>query len=328
MMILALVWVAVFALNYLNILPEYTSFLAQPDLTPLDERLDVETGETDEEGNVIVESYVDKTAYVSFMDPIFGALKSLIGLEMTDENGESLSAFYEGTLKQLVPESAVEETEEGNEESTEGDIVAEAAPEVDEEATEDENASEGEADVEGTEEEVEEVVVFKPEVSTAVITDEAREADSMGQIAGMAWQYFPIVLIVGALMAVIILIISFLSLFGRRIFKGFGFMSIIMLVAGLVAFVAGLAASGNYMGNPMILEDGTATSVIDFSQIMNFAMGLINGAPATAIDPETMVEPLKLVAGYGLIIVLAIPVVMLILSFFARKKVPYSIFDK
>ena len=150
----------------------------------------------------------------------------------------------------------------------------------------------------------------------------------MGQIAGMAWQYFPIVLIVGALMAVIILIISFLSLFGRRIFKGFGFMSIIMLVAGLVAFVAGLAASGNYMGNPMILEDGTATSVIDFSQIMNFAMGLINGAPATAIDPETMVEPLKLVAGYGLIIVLAIPVVMLILSFFARKKVPYSIFDK
>lgn len=328
MMILALVWVAVFALNYLNILPEYTSFLAQPDLTPLDERLDVETGETDEEGNVIVESYVDKTAYVSFMDPIFGALKSLIGLEMTDENGESLSAFYEGTLKQLVPESAVEETEEGNEESTEEDIVAEAAPEVDEEATEDENASEGEADVEGTEEEVEEVVVFKPEVSTAVITDEAREADSMGQIAGMAWQYFPIVLIVGALMAVIILIISFLSLFGRRIFKGFGFMSIIMLVAGLVAFVAGLAASGNYMGNPMILEDGTATSVIDFSQIMNFAMGLINGAPATAIDPETMVEPLKLVAGYGLIIVLAIPVVMLILSFFARKKVPYSIFDK
>ncbi len=323
MMLLAIVWVAVFALNYLNILPEYTSFLAQPDLTPLDERLDVETGETDEDGNVIVESYVDKSAYVSFMDPIFGALKSLVGLEMTDENGESMSKFYEGTLKQLAPEAA---EEEGTEEGTD-DVVAEAAPETEGEETEDEVVSgEGaEAEEDVTEEEE---IVFEPQVSTAVITDEAREADGMGQIAAMAWQYFPIILIVGALMAVIILILSLLSLFGRRIFKGFGIMSIIMLLAGLVAFVAGLAASGNYMGNPMILEDGTATSVIDFAQMMPFAMGLLNGAPATAIDPETMTEPLKLVAGYGLLIILVIPVVMLILSFFARKKVPYSIFDK
>ena len=333
MMLLAIVWVAVFALNYLNILPEYTSFLAQHDLTPLDERLDVETGETDEDGNVIVESYVDKSAYVSFMDPIFGALKSLVGMEMTDENGESMSKFYEGTLKQLAPEAAEEEgTEAGTEEGTEDDVVAEAAHETEEdtegEVTEGEEAEGEETEGEEGEAEVEEEIVFEPQVSTAVITDEAREADGMGQIAAMAWQYFPIVLIVGALMAVIILIISLLSLFGRRIYKGFGIMSIIMLLAGLVAFVAGLAASGNYMGNPMILEDGTATSVIDFAQMMPFAMGLLNGAPATAIDPETMTEPLKLVAGYGLLIILAIPVVMLILSFFARKKVPYSIFDK
>ena len=327
-MLLSIIWVGVFAMNYLGILPEYTSFLAQPDLTPLDEREDIDTGEVDEDGFAIVEEYVDKTAYVSFIDPIFGALKNILGVDMgTDENGESLSAFYEGTLAQLAPEAAAEEETEGEGDGEE-DIVAEAAPEADEEAEGDGEVSEGEEGDAEAEPEEEEEVVFKPQISTAVITDEAREADSMTSIAGMAWTYFPIVLVAGAVVALIAFILALLSLFGRRIYKGFGVMSIIMLLAGVVAFVAGLAASGNYMGNPMMLEDGTVTSVIDFSQVMPFAMGLINGAPATAIDPETTTAPLTMVAGYGLLIIVAIPVIILILSFFARKKVPYSIFDK
>ncbi|MBQ8178267.1 MAG: hypothetical protein IJ033_03640 [Clostridia bacterium] len=328
-MLLAIVWVGVFAMNYLGILPEYTSFLVQPDLTPLNEREDVDTGEVDEDGFAIVEEYVDKSAYVSFIDPIFGALKNILGVDMgTDESGESLSAFYDGTLAQLAPEAAAEEEGEENADGEE-DVVAEAAPETEEEtgSTEDEvvEGEEGEGE-EATEEE--EKVVFKPQVSTAVITDEAREADGMSSIAGMAWTYFPIVLVAGAVVALIAFLLALLSLFGRRIYKGFGLMSIIMLLAGVVALVAGLAASGNYMGNPMMLEDGTVTSVIDFGQIMPFVMGVLNGAPATAIDPETTTAPLTMVAGYGLIIIVAIPVVMLILSFFARKKVPYSIFDK
>ena len=317
-MLLALVWVGVFAMNYLGILPEYTSFLIQPDLTPLDERLDVETGELDEDGNAIIETYVDTSAYVSFIDPIFGALKNIVGVDMgTDENGESLSAFYDGTLLQLAPETATEG--EGD------DVVAEAA--------EEENSGEGEKTEEGEDGEESEVVeeeipTFPPQVSTAVITDEAREADSMTSIAAMAWTYFPIVLLVGAVFALIIFLIALFSLFGRRIYKGFGIMSIIMLLGGVAALLAGMAAMGNYMGNPMLLEDGTATSVIDFSQITAFLTGALNGAPATAIDPETTAQPLTMVAGYGLLIVLIIPIVILILSFFARKKVPYSIFDK
>ncbi len=324
-MLLALVWVGVFAMNYLGILPEYTSFLIQPDLTPLDERLDVETGELDEDGNAIIETYVDTSAYVSFIDPIFGALKNIVGVDMgTDENGESLSAFYDGTLLQLAPETATEG--EGEEEGTEGDdVVAEAA--------EEENSGEGEKTEEGEDGEESEVVeeeipTFPPQVSTAVIADEAREADSMTSIAAMAWTYFPIVLLVGAVFALIIFLIALFSLFGRRIYKGFGIMSIIMLLGGVAALLAGMAAMGNYMGNPMLLEDGTATSVIDFSQITAFLTGALNGAPATAIDPETTAQPLTMVAGYGLLIVLIIPIVILILSFFARKKVPYSIFDK
>ena len=323
-MLLALVWIGVFALNYLGIMPEYTSFMIQPDLTPLDERLDVETGELDEDGNAILEEYVDTSAYVSFIDPIFGALKNLVGVDMgTDENGESLSAFYDGTLAQLAPESAEEKEDE-----TEGDdVVAEAA---EEESNESEGV-EGDAPIEeGTEEETEEeeVLTFPPQVSTAIITDEAREADGMTAIAAMAWTYFPIVLVVGVIFALIIFLIALFSLFGRRIYKGFGIMSVIMLLGGVVALVAGMAAMGNYMGNPMLLEDGTATSVIDFSQAMSFLTGALNGAPATAIDPETTAQPLTMVAGYGLLIILIIPIVILILSFFARKKVPYSIFDK
>lgn len=326
MMLLAIVWVGIFALNYLGIMPKYTSFLVQPDLTPMDEREDVETGEVDADGMAIVESYVDKSAYVSFIDPIFGALKNLVGLEMKDKDGESLSAFYDGTLAQLAPDAVAKD--ENGEENKEGDgeVVAQAAAETDDKADSGEEANDG-SEEEKTDGEEKKEETFPPQVSTAVITEEAREADSMTQIAAMAWQYFPVVLIVGALMAIIIILISFFSLFGRRIYKGFGIMSIIMLLGGVAALIAGMAAMGNYMGNPTMLEDGV-TSVIDFSKLVSFLTGAMNGAPATALDPETTAQPLTMVAGYGLLIIVIIPVIMLALSFFARKKVPYSIFDK
>ena len=185
-MVLSLVWIGVFALNYLGIMPEYTSFMVQPDLTPMDERIDVETGELDEDGNAIYEEYVDKSAYVSFIDPIFGALKNLVGVDMgTDDNGESLSAFYDGTLAQLAPESAEEEAEG---EEAGDDVVAEAAEETDSETDGETADGEGEGEEE-EEEETEEEVKFPPQVSTAVITDEAREADGMTAIASMAWTY-------------------------------------------------------------------------------------------------------------------------------------------
>ena len=150
----------------------------------------------------------------------------------------------------------------------------------------------------------------------------------MSSIAGMAWTYFPLLLILGAVVAIITVIIAILSMLGRRIYKGFGLLSIIMLLGGVAALIAGFAAAGNYMGAPYYLEDGTLVSVIDFSKIMDFLMGALNGAPAEPLDPEVDVMPMTMVAGYGLLIIVIIPVVMLLLSFFARKKVPYSIFDK
>ena len=357
MLLLAIVWVAVIAMNYLAIMPQYTSFLVAPDLTPLDDRLDTETGEMDDGGNAIVIPYQDKSVYISFIDPIFGALKALFGLSMTDSEGNSMSPFYDsfspaiaGTAENTGNEND-ENTDDENSENTENTEnepegpVAEASENEDgTEATDDTENTEGEdaEGTEGTDGETSEgentegeqtatedtAIKFGYVEANTNIDEEARSQDSMGSIASMAFNYAPIILVVGAVFAVLLIVFAFLSLFGRRIFKGFGIMSIIMLLAGLAMFVAGLAAMGNYMGNPSITEDGVLVSVLDFSQLMNFAFGVFQGAPATALDPATDVMPLTLVSGYGMLIILVVPVVILLLSIFARKKVPYSIFDK
>lgn len=352
MLLLAIVWVAVIAMNYLAIMPQYTSFLVAPDLTPLDDRLDTETGEMDDGGNAIVIPYQDKSVYISFIDPIFGALKALFGLSMTDSEGNSMSPFYDsfspaiaGTAENTGNEndentddenSENTENTENTENETEGPVAEASENEDGTEATDDTENTEGE-DAEGTDDETTEgeqtatedtAIKFGYVEANTNIDEEARSQDSMGSIASMAFNYAPIILVVGAVFAVLLIVFAFLSLFGRRIFKGFGIMSIIMLLAGLAMFVAGLAAMGNYMGNPSITEDGVLVSVLDFSQLMNFAFGVFQGAPATALDPATDVMPLTLVSGYGMLIILVVPVVILLLSIFARKKVPYSIFDK
>ena len=343
-MLLALVWVGVIALNYLGIMPQYTAYLVAPDLTPLDQREDVETDQTDEDGNVIIEEYVDKSVYISVTDPVFGALKKLVGLDMQDDQGNSMSPFYDsfspaisGTEEEADADGVTDEEDKDAETDGEDEIVAEAAGEEDEatdgedEAT-DAEGEEGEDGEEGTgdEEAVEEdtSVKFGYVSANTDIDPAAREEDSMGTVASMAFDYAPVVLIVGAVFALIIFILAFLSLFGRRIFKGFGIMSIIMLLGGIGVLIAGMAAMGNYMGYPAYDAEGTVVSVLDFAKISDFLLGMFSGAPETALDPEVDAMPLKLVAGYGLIALVVIPVVMVILSIFARKKVPYSIFDK
>ena len=343
-MLLALVWVGVIALNYLGIMPQYTAYLVAPDLTPLDQREDVETDQTDEDGNVIIEEYVDQSVYISVTDPVFGALKKLVGLDMQDDQGNSMSPFYDSFSPAIAGSEETEENENAgeneNDENTDGgdEIVAEAAGEddatVDEgenEATEGEEGEDGEEGEEGENAETVEEdtsVKFGYVSANTDIDPAAREEDSMGTVASMAFDYAPVVLVAGAVFALIIFILAFLSLFGRRIFKGFGIMSIIMLLGGIGILIAGMAAMGNYMGYPAYDAEGTVVSVLDFGKISDFMFGVFSGAPETALDPEVDAMPLKLVAGYGLIALVVIPVIMLILSIFARKKVPYSIFDK
>ena len=332
-MLLALVWVGVIALNYLGIMPQYTAYLVAPDLTPLDQREDVETDQTDEDGNVIIEEYVDKSVYISVTDPVFGALKKLVGLEMQDDQGNSMSPFYDsfspaisGAEEEADADGVTDEEDkdaetDGEDEATDGEDEA-----TDAEGEEGEDGEEGTGDEEAVEEDTS--VKFGYVSANTDIDPAAREEDSMGTVASMAFDYAPVVLIVGAVFALVIFILAFLSLFGRRIFKGFGIMSIIMLLGGIGVLVAGMAAMGNYMGYPAYDAEGAVVSVLDFAKISDFMFGVFTGAPETALDPAVDEMPLNLVAGYGLIALVVIPVIMVILSIFARKKVPYSIFDK
>lgn len=326
-MLLAIVWVGVFVCNYLNLIPQYTSFLVKQDLTPLDEREDVDTGETDDDGNMIIESYQDKSEYLGFLDPVYGVLKKVVGIGATGEDEESQSPFYDTIVGRL--ESAVATEDDMDEEGEDDDeVVAEAAEETEEEGDEAES-EEGEEGEEAEEEEAVTVPVLTIDGSTLPEIDpEAVEQDGMYQIATLAFTYFPLVLAIGAVMAIIIALLAFFSLFGRRIFKGFGFMSVIMLLGGVFALIAGMAASGTIAGAPSIAEDGTVTSILDFNNVSAFLTQILSGAPSTALDPEVDAMPLEIVGGYGMLIILIIPVVILLLSIFAKKKVPYSIFDK
>lgn len=324
MMILSLLWIAVIALNYLAILPEYTSFLIEPDLTPMDERLPVEVLDeegnpvVDEEGNPVVNEYEDKSTYISFIDPIFGALNKVFGVAMTDENGASKSPFYDGVIEDLVPAETTDAENKG-EETPEGEaskIIAEAAGEEDAEEGEVNDGEEGES-------------ISKPIEMTDELKAQARAEDTRYSLATMVFEYFPILLAVGAVFALVIFLISLFSLFGRRIYRGFFWLSLIMVIAGVAAFFAGMVAMGNNLGAPYYLEDGvTLVSIIDFTQVTYFLTGAFTGAPETALDPTVSVMPLEMVAGYGLLIVVALPIIMLILSLFTKRKVPYSIFDK
>ena len=155
---------------------------------------------------------------------------------------------------------------------------------------------------------------------------ELQAQDGMTSIAAMIFKFFPVALVLMAVTALIAAITSFLGMFNRRIFKGFGLAAIIMLVCAVVTLAAGLVALGNYNGNPQLVDEAVV-SVLDFSKIGGFVMQGITGAPATAPTDVTMMN-LVFTCGFGMLILLVVPVVILVLSFFARKKVPYSIFDR
>ena len=128
------------------------------------------------------------------------------------------------------------------------------------------------------------------------------EVGMTDSIAGYIILAFPIAMILYVITAFIMMIKAFIGMFGRRIVKCFGLGSIIMLIcAALTAFGA------------LAYRTDVAESM-DFGGIVDVLIGSFNGAGG-------------FVGGYGLLLLLGLPLIVLILSMFARKKVPYSIFD-
>lgn len=146
---------------------------------------------------------------------------------------------------------------------------------------------------------------------------EAHPEDSMGAIAGILVQYFPAAIVVLIIFALVIAVLALLSMFGKRIFKGFGALAIVMLLMGVIAAAAGLAILGIKSGAPYVdAETGLLVSILDFSKVVAFLTGAFSAIKEVYI------------AGTGLFILLAGSIVLLLLSMFARRKVPYSVFDR
>lgn len=131
---------------------------------------------------------------------------------------------------------------------------------------------------------------------------EIYEVGMVDQIASYIILAMPIAIVVYVIIALVLMIKAFLGMFGRRIFKMFGLGAILMLLCGGVIALGGLAFLAGVDGS------------LDFGGIVNVLIGGLTGAGGFT-------------GGMGLLIILAIPLIVLILSMFARKKIPYSIFD-
>ena len=113
---------------------------------------------------------------------------------------------------------------------------------------------------------------------------------------------FPVCLILYVISALIMMFKAFFGMFGKRIFKCFGLGAIFMILFAAVTAFGGLAFTTD-LGATMAYGD-----------IVGILTGALNGAGGFS-------------GGYGLLILLALPILVLILSMFCRKKIPFSIFD-
>lgn len=113
---------------------------------------------------------------------------------------------------------------------------------------------------------------------------------------------FPVCLILYVISALIMMFKAFFGMFGKRIFKCFGLGAIFMILFAAVTAFGGLAFT----------TDLGATMA--YGNIVGILTGALTGAGGFS-------------GGYGLLILLGLPILVLILSMFCRKKIPFSIFD-
>lgn len=132
------------------------------------------------------------------------------------------------------------------------------------------------------------------------------EGENSDLVSSIALTYYPIALILFIVIALINLVKAFIAIFGRRIYRMFGFSAILMIILAAVSAVAGVALN-------MPVEQATP----DYAKIIPFFTDFL-------LKPVGGGEN---AAGFGLLAMVALPVIILILSFFAKKKVPFSIFD-
>lgn len=318
--------IAVAGVNFLNMVPDlasdetvgmilsYTSVFKEGDYTTYEEREAATV--YDEEGNVL-ESYVDKSTYYLAGDLFMGALNSLIGAG-SDQLQEDMSGTSGGleTVSRLI--AFADETSTGS------------------------GSASGTESGSGTEEEVEVVTSplfdkYTAKKAVALAVHAEYEGSIVFTIAEMA----PLAIALYVLIALIMAILAFLALFGRRIFRGFALGSILCLVAAVAVLLTGIAM----ISVDIAVYNEKEELSLEFGQVAEFFTSAFN-APYNTIEEQQLADEefaalqqeqleaettvsikLPMQTNYGMYIMLALPAVALVLALFAKKKIPYAIFD-
>ncbi len=265
----------------------FTSVYRVMDETPMDER--EEAGDsTGEEGEEGETGYVDQTVYITMGDLLMGSINNLTG--KYDAEGDA----------------------------TEGDGAAEAEELPTEEGAEGEESTEA--------------------VSGTPFYDEYKAKEkASGYTEGIALTlvaYAPLAIAVLLVIALINMLKAFLALFGKRVYKRFGLAAIICIICAVAVMLVGVGMVSLHSS----VETGAETLSFDIGRIVDILTSAFETAPETAAEAaemaaevaaegEEVVVKLPFQANYGLLIITVLPVVCLVLSFAAKKKIPYAIFD-
>jgi len=151
-----------------------------------------------------------------------------------------------------------------------------------------------------------------------LMEDRQTDFDATGKIFVLAYKYTPIAMVLAFLTMLITLFKSVFALRGRRIRRAFGLSAIIMLVSAGVTVIGLVGLSNAANANPNGLGD--------FSQLMSFFTNVFYGAPNTVAEALMYPYP-ALVGGLLVPVMIIVPIVTLLLSFFCRKREYYRLFN-
>lgn len=250
-----------------------------------------EDGEGEGDENEAPKAKFDGVLYDA-LDPVFGFIKYIGNLVGIDLDLSKLTAKEE------------DKQEEGDEVEGDENQDGEATPE-NADGDEVEGDAEGEEGEEGEGEEATSGTAVTISIGQSPLYDSMISKVEVGMeddIASYIMIGFPVAILIYIITALIMAFKAFFGMFGKRIYKGFGLGSIVMILCTVVVAFGGLAYTTPIDGK------------MDFAGIVNILFGAFTGVGGFT-------------GGYGLVIMLVLPIITFIFGLFAKKKIPYSIFD-
>jgi hypothetical protein len=152
-----------------------------------------------------------------------------------------------------------------------------------------------------------------------LLEDRESSFEPTDRIFVFAFKYTPIAMAIAFLTMLITMFKSIFALRGRRIRQAFGLSAIILFLSAVFVAIGLIGLSNAANANPNGLND--------LSQLSVFFTSVFYGAPYT-VEDLLIYPPLTLTGGLLVPVMVIVPVLILIFSFFCKKKAYYTIFNK